>query len=219
MAYIPTKKSDFDARLAHLLPDYSHAPPDARIIDLLHTNAPPTPIETQSLQATLSETPNRIAELDSLIDSTTSLLRYLTNDRNQALENQANAKMILSPCRRLPSELLADIFIRCSLRDRYSSPLDPHGLHWTLSHVCRKWREVAIGTPQIWSRICLFFVNDRLLNGSRIHEAAFMLGVVLDRARPHDLDVFIQFEDDISTHPVCVVLLPTVRYWKCLEVQ
>ncbi|KAK0466629.1 hypothetical protein IW261DRAFT_1574378 [Armillaria novae-zelandiae] len=95
MAYILTKKSDFDPRLASLLPDYSHAPPDARIIDLLETNAPPTPIEIQSLQTTLSETPNRIAELDSLIDSTASLLRYLTNDRNQALENQANAKKIL----------------------------------------------------------------------------------------------------------------------------
>ncbi|KAK0466616.1 hypothetical protein IW261DRAFT_1407307, partial [Armillaria novae-zelandiae] len=159
MAYIPTKKSDFDARLAPLLPDYSHAPPDARIIDLLQTNALPTPIETKSLQATLSETPNRIAELDSLIDSTASLLRYLTNDRNQALENQVNAKTILSPCRRLPNELLINIFIRCSsLRDGLDSPLDPHALHWALLYVCRKWREVAIGTPEIWSSIHLDFV-------------------------------------------------------------
>ncbi|KAK0467616.1 hypothetical protein IW261DRAFT_1373078, partial [Armillaria novae-zelandiae] len=151
MAYKPTKKSDFDARLALLLPDYSHASPDAQIIDLLQTNAPPTPIETKSLSATLSETPNRIAELDSLIDSTASLLRYLTNDGNQALENEANAKTILSPCCQLPNELLIDIFIRClSVRDQLDSPLDPGAFHWTLSHVCRKWREVAIGTPEIW---------------------------------------------------------------------
>ncbi|KAK0467610.1 hypothetical protein IW261DRAFT_1058667 [Armillaria novae-zelandiae] len=214
MAYVPTKKSDFDARLAPLLPDYSHAPPDAQIIELLQTNAPPTLVQTQSLQATLSETPNRIAELDSLIDSTASLLRYLTNDRNQALENQANAKKILSPCRRLPNELVTDIFIRCSLHDRDSSSLDLRAFRWTLSHVCRKWREVAIGTPEIWSNIILHFGHDPFLNGS----AAFMLGVVLDRARPHDLDVFIRLKDDISTHPVCVVLLPTVRYWKSLKV-
>ncbi|KAK0467613.1 hypothetical protein IW261DRAFT_1680124 [Armillaria novae-zelandiae] len=199
MAYIPTKKSDFDPRLAPLLPDYSHAPPDARIIELLQNNAPPTPIEMQSLSATLSETPNRIAELDSLIDSTTSLLRYLTNDRNQALENEANAKNILSPCHRLPNELLANIFIRClSVWDGLDSPLEPGAFHWTLSH--------------------LSFTNNRLLTGSRIHEAAFMLGVVLDRARPHNLDVLIQLKDDISTHPVCAVLLTTVRYWKSLNV-
>ncbi|KAK0467589.1 hypothetical protein IW261DRAFT_1680070 [Armillaria novae-zelandiae] len=219
MAYVPTKTSDFDARLVPLLPDYSHAPPDTRIIELLQTNAPPTAFDKKRLEATLAGAPDHIAELDSLIDSTTLLLRYLTNDRNQALENQANAKKILSPCRRLPDELVTDIFIRCSsLRDRYSSPLDPHGLHWTLSHVCRKWRDVAIGTPEIWSHICLFFRNDRFLNGSRIHEAAFMLGVVLDRARPHDLDVLIQLEADISTHPVCAVLLTTARYWKSLKV-
>ncbi|KAK0466598.1 hypothetical protein IW261DRAFT_1113505 [Armillaria novae-zelandiae] len=219
MAYIPTKKSDFDPRLAPLLPDYSHAPPDARIIELLKTNAAPTPIEMQSLQATLSETANRIAELNSLIDSTTSLLRYLTNDRNQALENQAHAKKILAPCRRLPNELLTDIFIRClSLGHRYSSPLDPCALHWTLSHVCRKWREVVIGTTEIWSDIHLDFVYDWFLNGRRKHEAAVMLGVALDRARPHNLNVFIRLKDDISTHPICVVLLPTVRYWKSLRV-
>ncbi|KAK0207282.1 hypothetical protein IW262DRAFT_1282243 [Armillaria fumosa] len=207
MAYIPTKKSDFDPRLAPLLPDYSHAPPDARIIEFLQTNDPPTPIDKKRLDATLSETPDRIAELDSLIHSTTLLLRYLTKDRNRALENQARAKKILSPSRRLPPELLTEIFLRCSsLCDRRSSPLDPHGLPWTLSHVCRKWRAVAIATPELWSKICLDFELDQFLNGSRIHQAAFMLGVVLDRARPHDLDIIIELDGNISTHPACAVL-------------
>ncbi|KAK0479811.1 hypothetical protein EDD18DRAFT_1295524 [Armillaria luteobubalina] len=219
MAYIPTKKTDFDTRLAPLLPDYSHAPPDARIIKLLQTNTPPTPMERNSFEATLSETPGRIAELDSLILSTTSLLRYLTNDRNQALENQANATKILSPSRRLPTEMLTDIFIRCSsLQDGSESPLDPGEFPWTLSHVCRKWREVAVATPELWSSIRLDFLDDRFLNGSRIREAAFMLGVILDRARPHYLDVRIDYDDGISTHPACAVLLPSVRCWKSLHI-
>ncbi|KAK0207277.1 hypothetical protein IW262DRAFT_1443535 [Armillaria fumosa] len=219
MAYIPTRKSDFDARLAPLLPDYSHAPPDARIIELLQTNAPPTPIEKKSLEATLSETPDRVAELDSLILSTTSLLRYLTKDRSQAIENQANAKKILSPSRRLPLGVLTEIFIRCSsLYGQRDSPLDPRALPWTLSHVCRKWRMLAITTPELWSSIRLNFRLDKFLNGSRIREAAFMLGIVLDRARPHDLDVVICLQDDVCTHPACAVLLSTVRYWKSLYV-
>ncbi|KAK0491703.1 hypothetical protein EDD18DRAFT_1334584 [Armillaria luteobubalina] len=220
MAYIPTKKSDFDARLAPLLPDYSHAPPNAQITKLLQMNALPTPIERKSLEAALSEAPDRIAELDSLILSTTSLLRYLTNDRNQALENQANAKKILSPSRRLPTELLTDIFIRCSsLRDRSDSPLDPSAFPWTLSHVCRKWREVAIATPELWSSIHLNFEDDPFLNGSRKREAAFMLGIILDRARPHDLDISIYSDNDISTHPAGAVLLPSARYWETLDVM
>ncbi|KAK0491702.1 hypothetical protein EDD18DRAFT_539348 [Armillaria luteobubalina] len=219
MAYIPTRKSDFEAKLAPLLPDYSHAPFDTRIIELLQSNAPPTPFEKKRLEATLSETPDRVVELDSFIDSTTSLLRYLTKDRNQALENQANAKKILSPCRRLPPELLSEIFIWCSsLYGRYRRSLDPRALHWTLSRVCRKWRSVAIGTPEIWSHIILDFRDDWFLNGSRIHGAAFMLGILLDRARPCDLDVFIVAKSGISTHPACAVLLPSARYWKSLEV-
>ncbi|KAK0436275.1 hypothetical protein EV421DRAFT_2038839 [Armillaria borealis] len=219
MAYIPTKKTDFDSRLAALLPDYSHAPPDARIIELLRTNAPPTVLERKSLEATLSETPDRIAELDSLIHSTTSLLRYLTQDRNQAIENQANAKKILTPSRRFPPEMLIAIFTCCqALRGRRDPLLDPRAVPWSLTHVCRKWREVAIATPEIWSSIRLDFMRDKFLNGSHVHEAAFMLGMILDRARPHDLNVIIDHKDDISTHPVCTVLLPSVRYWKSLEV-
>ncbi|KAK0479828.1 hypothetical protein EDD18DRAFT_844824 [Armillaria luteobubalina] len=219
MAYIPTMKMDFDTRLAPLLPDYSHAPPDARIIELLQTNTPPTLMERNNFEATLSETPSRIAELDSLIDSTTSLLRYLTNDRNQALENQANAKKILSPSRRLPPEVLTEVLIQClPLYGGESHPLDPCALLWTLSHVCRQWRAVALDTPELWSRIYLDFVHDQFLNGSRMQEAAFMLGVVLDRARPHDLEVFIWLKDDIYTHPAFPVLLPSVRYWRSLRI-
>ncbi|KAK0429845.1 hypothetical protein EV421DRAFT_2066184, partial [Armillaria borealis] len=152
MAYIRTKKSDFDSRLTALLPDYSHVPPDPRIIELLRTNAPPTPFERKSLEDTLSETPDRITELDSLIHTTASLLDYLTKDRNQAIENQTDAKKILSPSRRLPPEVLTEIFIWCwTLYRRKGSPLDPRAVPWTLTHVSKKWREVSIVTPEIWS--------------------------------------------------------------------
>ncbi|SJL02798.1 uncharacterized protein ARMOST_06135 [Armillaria ostoyae] len=219
MAYIQTKKSDFDSRLAPLLPDYSHTPPDARIIELLRSNAPPTALERKSLEATISETPNRIAELDSLIHATTSLLGYLTKDRSQAIANQANAKKILSPSRRLPPEVLTKIFIRCwSFYGRSGPPLDPRAVPWKLTHVSKKWREVTIATPKLWSSICLNFVQDKFLRGSHVHKVAFMLGTNLDRARPHDLNVIIEYKDDISTHPACAVLLPSVRYWKSLEV-
>ncbi|KAK0429844.1 hypothetical protein EV421DRAFT_2091611 [Armillaria borealis] len=219
MAYIPTKKTDFDSRLAALLPDYSHAPPDARIIELLRTNAPPTVLERKILEATLSETPDRIAELDSLIHSTTSLLDYLTKDRSQAIANQANAKKILTPSRRLPPEILIAIFTCCrALHGRRGPPLDPRAVPWSLTHVCRKWREVAIATPEIWSTIHLDFIQDKFVRGSQ-HKAAFMLGMILYRARPHDLNIIIHYKDDISTHPVCTVLLPSVRYWKSLEVE
>ncbi|KAK0185338.1 hypothetical protein F5146DRAFT_1072458 [Armillaria mellea] len=220
MAYIPTNKSEFDSRLAPLLPDYSHAPPDARIIELLRTNAPPTDFERTRLKATLSETPDHITELDSLIRATTSLLDYLTKDRNQALENQAIAKKILTPCCRLPPEMLTEIFLWCrALRGPRDPLLHLRAVPWTLTHVCREWRKVAIATPEIWTTIRLNFRHDMFLNGNHVHKAVFMLGLMLDRARPYDLSVIIEYEDDISTHPACAILLSSVRYWKSLVVR
>ncbi|PBK80025.1 hypothetical protein ARMGADRAFT_950135, partial [Armillaria gallica] len=76
----------------------------------------------------------------------------------QALANQANAKKILTPSRRLPSEMLIAIFTWCrAFNGPRDSLLDPHAVPWTLTHICRKWREVAITTPEIWSSIRLNF--------------------------------------------------------------
>ncbi|PBK65353.1 hypothetical protein ARMSODRAFT_857174, partial [Armillaria solidipes] len=117
----------------------------------LRTNAPPTPFERKGLETTLSKAPDRIAELDSLIHATTSLLDYLIKDRNQAIANQADANKILSPSRRLPPEVLTRIFVWCwTLHGRRSPPLDPRAVPWSLTHVCKKWREVAIATPKLW---------------------------------------------------------------------
>ncbi|KAK0185342.1 hypothetical protein F5146DRAFT_1072486 [Armillaria mellea] len=128
--------------------------PTARIIELLRTNDPPTPFERKGLETTLSKAPDRIAELDSLIHATTSLLEYLIKDRNQAVANQADAKKILSPSRRLPPEVLTEIFIwGWTLYSQHIFPLRSNAVSWRLARVSKKWREVAITTPKIWSHI------------------------------------------------------------------
>ena len=59
-----------------------------------------------------------------------------------------NAVSFLAPIRRLPVEILAEIFL-LSVDCRLHSPLD-------LMHVCRRWRAIVLTTPRIWSslRLC-----------------------------------------------------------------
>ncbi|KAJ6607511.1 hypothetical protein B0H10DRAFT_551566 [Mycena sp. CBHHK59/15] len=62
-------------------------------------------------------------------------------DSVRALQSRRNA---LSPVSRLPPEMLSRIFLFCS---------DSDSLKWIkeVSHICRHWRSVALGCPNLWS--------------------------------------------------------------------
>lgn len=55
----------------------------------------------------------------------------------------------------LPPELLIDIFVLATLDSLYpiQSPLDTTPLN--ISHVCQRWRDIALSTPTLWRRIVL----------------------------------------------------------------
>ncbi|KAI0041978.1 hypothetical protein FA95DRAFT_1639067, partial [Auriscalpium vulgare] len=64
----------------------------------------------------------------------------------------ADARNTYSPTSRLPPEVLAYVFEWLIL----VSPADVEGrLGWieSVTHVCRSWREVALGRPALWRRI------------------------------------------------------------------
>lgn len=63
---------------------------------------------------------------------------------------------LLSPIRRLPSELLTEIFIHCLPRTRFIPPGDP-GSPLHLMKVCAEWYRICITSPRLWSSIVLLY--------------------------------------------------------------
>ncbi|KAK7001959.1 hypothetical protein R3P38DRAFT_3283769, partial [Favolaschia claudopus] len=66
-------------------------------------------------------------------------------------------RTILSTIRRLPAEILSEILRAATVAEEYL-PLDlscrkRHIAPWRFAHVCRFWRETALGDPHLWSRI------------------------------------------------------------------
>ncbi|KAJ7607983.1 hypothetical protein FB45DRAFT_1067713 [Roridomyces roridus] len=64
----------------------------------------------------------------------------------------------LSPVRSLPSEILGEIFAWtlptvAEASDRTSFKF--HHSPWNLTHVCSRWRAIAISTPSLWSLLVL----------------------------------------------------------------
>jgi len=68
----------------------------------------------------------------------------------RALEDRARHTLAyLSPMRRLPLELLREIFLWCFQSHPCSA--------WVLASVCPSWRRLALRIPMIWSKV-IFFV-------------------------------------------------------------
>ncbi|KAK1225204.1 hypothetical protein PQX77_011884 [Marasmius sp. AFHP31] len=89
------------------------------------------------------------------------------------LRNQVN------PFCRLPPELQALIFERCVDADTKGHVLTIRALPWTLAQTCRRWREIALSTPTLWS---LFRINSG--TGLVHHDPVQMAKTWLERSNP-----------------------------------
>ncbi|KAF7365034.1 F-box domain-containing protein [Mycena venus] len=92
----------------------------------------------------LEKSKSKITHLESQI---ASLIQECGRERAVAIA----LRSLLAPIRTLPVELLVEIFL-LTIRN---GPEDPKSLHFRdafrLAHVCSTWRQVANGTPQLWT--------------------------------------------------------------------
>ncbi|KAG1774785.1 hypothetical protein EV702DRAFT_950235, partial [Suillus placidus] len=71
-------------------------------------------------------------------------------ERMRALRTRRNS---LSPISSIPPELFSTIFVHHAQKTQLlHDPDNPNVLSWLIvGHVCRHWRKVALGTPELWA--------------------------------------------------------------------
>ena len=135
-----------------LLYNPSHPMPFLKLVD------PPTKETLVNARRSLQATRSSVEELTSKIDAAESALAQLVREsrlainelegQRAALEDQVSRTLAyLSPIRRLPMELLREIFVWS---------FEEHAcLAWVLAAVCPSWRRLALRIPLIWSKVCI----------------------------------------------------------------
>ncbi|KZP25525.1 hypothetical protein FIBSPDRAFT_733804, partial [Athelia psychrophila] len=123
-------------------------PASSATTDLLRSNRAPSSAEFAIIHASIGE----IAEEIQLIDMESKRLRRVLADldiRQRKIRfDSISQRSVLSARRRLPVELISEIFMHClPLRHNPS----PAGIPWLLGSICQLWREVALSTPALWS--------------------------------------------------------------------
>ncbi|KAG6909889.1 hypothetical protein DXG01_014703 [Tephrocybe rancida] len=88
--------------------------------------------------------------LAALLKEMKAPLNALFPHGSQAARRQ-RLRIALAPHKRLPSELIAQIFSHCN--DVIRFPPDFSALPWVLIRVCVLWRTIALGEPSLWNRV------------------------------------------------------------------
>ncbi|EAU83385.2 hypothetical protein CC1G_09079 [Coprinopsis cinerea okayama7 len=110
---------------------------------------PPSPFH-QFFDTNYTPSDLEISEIRFLVQNVKTQLALLDNYREQLSHYIDKHAALASPIRRIPDDILREIFIASLPRTpTFSSTEPPHTLGW----VCRRWREVALSTQRLWSTV------------------------------------------------------------------
>ncbi|KAK0462664.1 uncharacterized protein EV420DRAFT_1234571, partial [Desarmillaria tabescens] len=126
-------------------------------------------------------------------------------------------RTIVHPIRRIPDEVLGEIFQQCVEIESTTNSIDIRGMPWTLSHVCGRWRGLVMNMGRLWKRVQLDF-------GEEAHTgsvgSSYLLSKQLLRAVPFDVDVSIEGSpEDLNANHVLHTLIPFSHRFRSLTVE
>ncbi|KAJ7260360.1 hypothetical protein B0H12DRAFT_959143, partial [Mycena haematopus] len=113
----------------------------------LTTNEPPQDVELALILPVAQKTATQLACLDAEISRLKDQLTQLEEERAALAKYHTQNTTILSPLRRMPSEVLGEIF---SWTLPLRSALDITDSPWVLTHVSRRWRAIAVSKSSLW---------------------------------------------------------------------
>jgi hypothetical protein len=92
----------------------------------------------------------RVADLEAQISHLERSLSALREEKFLAQERLNSYKY---PVLTLPNEIVSEIFVHFLPDYPLLPPLTGLLSPTLLTHICRRWREIALGTPALWSAI------------------------------------------------------------------
>ncbi|KAJ7879010.1 hypothetical protein B0H14DRAFT_2566955 [Mycena olivaceomarginata] len=173
-----------------------------------HSTAPLSRTESDIANSYIDELESRIALLDEAIAS-------LQLRRADLLQSVNTHKAILAPVRRLPSEILGEIF-SLVVSATFQVQLPPTGktldAPWLFTRICRRWSAVALATPALWSTVFLHLDCDGTQGSISLTNLCFQ--------RSGNLPLTINIVQESGTrdsHPLLDVALLSSERWKIAD--
>ncbi|KAF8871803.1 hypothetical protein CPB85DRAFT_1445327 [Mucidula mucida] len=194
-----------------------------RVEELLGCNHPIMHEELGDFHLIVDKSPDIIYGLNERILQVEQLLERLLQARSQAEADLADARSLVHPMRALPITLMMTIFSYCvptwdtALSEGEVTSLDPALAPWTLSFVCRRWRDIVLSSPQLWTYLELD-IDD---HGAHItpRQLAYKMTLFIEQSKGLPLFFHLSSTHDIANHPIFPVLEVSLPRWKHLSID
>jgi len=187
---------------------------------LFGTNHSASAEETRTISDLISGPLRTVSQLDLEIKRLGTVLDKLRHKRDIFQDYIDAHRALLSPIRQLSSEVLAEIFIYCLPSDRNSTrSLSEAPL--LLGLVCKRWREVSLSTPHLWTSLHIVIPDTSNIAALSAVAEARMRGVEswLGRSGTLPLSISVysipRLHRDHHTARAKAVFGMTERLWKC----
>ncbi|KAJ6505896.1 hypothetical protein C8R47DRAFT_1102751 [Mycena vitilis] len=192
-------------------------PPTAAIRHLLRSNEPPGDTEIAIITGLISHFQHTVDALAARIGEATS--DQLIAERDGLAERVQQYTAVLSPIRRVPPEIICEIFsrtLRHTVRVPGSLPIEAP---WYLGQISSRWREIALAIPSLWSPITV--LDPGLLWSDDPGQYAYgkvsplpMIQAQLIRSANEPLDVeFMWRRDEHGARPYMAALVSHSDRW------
>ncbi|KAJ7654033.1 hypothetical protein DFH06DRAFT_520939 [Mycena polygramma] len=183
---------------------------------LFTSNDVPLDSEMASICQLVSDGAHMLGVLDGQISALEDLLAQVVHKREEVVEQVRRNQAMISPVRRIPQELICEVFGWVALSDDDAEE-DANGLNappWYLGHICQSWRASALSCPRLWTSVTIPrsppSPRDRLLVETQIlHSAHASLKV----------HWFASAHGDVPDPRVVELILAQCHRWKTLSLN
>ncbi|KAJ7649165.1 hypothetical protein B0H17DRAFT_1022522, partial [Mycena rosella] len=118
----------------------------------LGTNYCPRDDETAEIKTLLIEPTLRLQHLDGEITDLHKAIDKLTTQRAGLSAYVDAHKALISPARRLPLDIIQEIFVTCLPTDR-NCAMSAVEAPILLGRICSAWRAISLLTPRLWAKL------------------------------------------------------------------
>ncbi|KAJ7689566.1 hypothetical protein B0H17DRAFT_1066176 [Mycena rosella] len=121
-------------------------------IPKLGTNYCPRDEEVAEIQALIAEPTLRLQHLDAEIADLQMALDKLIEQRTELSDYVDAHRDLISPARRLPLDIIQEIFIAC-LPTHRNCVMSAAEAPVLLGRICSSWRDITLSTPRLWASL------------------------------------------------------------------
>ena len=132
---------------------------------LLQNNDAPSESTIRELTKSLKAPLNELQEVEAEIQRLGELMETMKMKRQSIQKRINDHTTILSPARRLPPDVLHEIFFHC-LPIHHNPIMKSSESPLLLTRICSSWRAIALSSPRIWSKVYIPLPGDPSISSS-----------------------------------------------------